>query len=41
MCLQVQHVFAVLQKTAGGTRRKAMTDLRQDYERSVKFSGKV
>ncbi|KAK9917648.1 hypothetical protein WJX75_006796 [Coccomyxa subellipsoidea] len=38
---QVQHVFAVLHKTGGGTRRTAMTELRQDYESNLKFSGKV
>ncbi|EIE27622.1 hypothetical protein COCSUDRAFT_39238 [Coccomyxa subellipsoidea C-169] len=38
---QVQHVFAVLHRTGGGTRRTAMTELRQDYERNLKFSGKV
>lgn len=39
--LQVQHVFAVLHKTGGGTRRTALTELRQEYERSVKFNGKI
>ena len=38
---QVQHVFAVLHRTGGGTRRTAMTELRQDFERNLKFSGKV
>ena len=40
-CVQVQHVFAVLHKTGGGTRRTAMTELRQYYESNLKFSGKV
>ena len=42
MCpVQVQHVYTVLQKSGGGTRRAAMAELRQEYERSLKFSGKV
>lgn len=39
--LQVQHVYTVLQSTGGGTRRAAMADLRQTYESTLKFSGKV
>ncbi|CAL8463562.1 g3096 [Coccomyxa elongata] len=38
---QVQHVFAILHRTGGGTHRTAVTELRQDYERNLKFSGKV
>ena len=40
-CMQVQHVYALLQKTGGGTRRAALVELRQEYERSLKFTGKV
>lgn len=39
--VQVQHVYTVLQKSGGGTRRAALAELRQEYERSLKFSGKV
>ena len=39
--LQVQHVYTVLQSSGGGTRRAAMAELRQTYETSMKFSGKV
>ena len=39
--MQVQHVHALLQKTGGGTRRAALAELRQEYERSLRFSGKV
>ena len=39
--VQVQHVFTVLQKSGGGTRQAAMTALRQMYESTVKFSGKI
>lgn len=39
--LQVQHVYTVLQTTGGGTRRAAMAELRQTYESTLKFSGKV
>ena len=39
--LQVQHVYTVLRDSGGGTRRAAMAELRQTYEASMKFSGKV
>ena len=39
--LQLQHTFAVLGKSGGSTCRTALTELRQEYERSYKYSGKV
>lgn len=39
--LQVQHVFTVLGTSGGGTRRSALAELRRDYERHHKHSGKV
>ena len=39
--LQLQHAFAVLGKTGRSTCRTALTELRQEYERSYKYSGKV
>ena len=40
--MQVQHVFTVLGAGgAGGSRRTALAELRCDYERHHKHSGKV
>lgn len=39
--VQVQHVYALLQKSGGGTRRAALAELRLEYESSLRFSGKV
>ena len=38
---QVQHVFAVLGKTAGGARGAAMASLKGGYEKHHKYTGKV
>lgn len=40
-CLQIQHLYVVLGRTAGGTRKVAMASLRKDYEKNFKYSGKV
>ena len=39
--VQVQHLHAALGSGAGGMHRSALADLRTDFERSFKYTGKA